>query len=48
MQRHPLRSYLDYIAYLYQKMDPLPEQERFEVVYLLCVLAVIDLVVRFY
>ncbi|KAH0643669.1 hypothetical protein KY289_034643 [Solanum tuberosum] len=33
MQRHPLRSYLDYIAYLYQKMDPLPEQERFELGY---------------
>ncbi|KAL3645838.1 Protein arginine N-methyltransferase 5 [Castilleja foliolosa] len=28
--RHPLKSYLDYVAYLYQKMDPLPEQERFE------------------
>lgn len=33
MQRHPLRSYLDYIAYLYQRMDPLPEQERFELGY---------------
>lgn len=30
-QRHSLRPYLDYIAYLYQRMDPLPEQERFEV-----------------
>lgn len=30
---HPLRSYLDYIAYLYQRMDPLPEQERFEIGY---------------
>jgi len=30
-QRHPLRPYLDYIGYLYQRMDPLPEQERFEV-----------------
>ncbi|TXG62421.1 hypothetical protein EZV62_013784 [Acer yangbiense] len=29
-QRHPLRPYLDYVAYLYQRMDPLPEQERFE------------------
>ncbi|RDX67237.1 Protein arginine N-methyltransferase 1.5, partial [Mucuna pruriens] len=29
-QRHPLRSYLDYVAYLYQRMEPLPEQERFE------------------
>ncbi|KAI3470085.1 hypothetical protein Pfo_026748 [Paulownia fortunei] len=28
--KHPLRSYLDYLAYLYQKMDPLPDQERFE------------------
>ncbi|XP_077215351.1 SHK1 binding protein 1 isoform X1 [Tasmannia lanceolata] len=28
--RHPLKSYLDYIGYLYQRMDPLPEQERFE------------------
>ncbi|KAK6116946.1 hypothetical protein DH2020_049321 [Rehmannia glutinosa] len=26
----PLKSYLDYVAFLYQKMDPLPEQERFE------------------
>ncbi|XP_057957491.1 protein arginine N-methyltransferase 1.5 [Malania oleifera] len=33
MQRHPLRPYLDYIAYLYQRMDPLPEQERFELGY---------------
>ncbi|KAK4490880.1 hypothetical protein RD792_001595 [Penstemon davidsonii] len=31
--RHPLKSYLDYLAYLYQKMDPLPEQERFELGY---------------
>ncbi|KAL0726587.1 hypothetical protein Bca4012_022680 [Brassica carinata] len=29
-QRHPLRSYLDYVAYLFQKMEPLPEQERIE------------------
>ncbi|KAI5656709.1 hypothetical protein M9H77_25502 [Catharanthus roseus] len=29
-QQHPLRPYLDYVAYLYQRMDPLPEQERFE------------------
>ncbi|GER28173.1 protein arginine N-methyltransferase 5 [Striga asiatica] len=28
--RHPLKSYLDYVAFLYQKMDTLPEQERFE------------------
>ncbi|GAY44568.1 hypothetical protein CUMW_082920, partial [Citrus unshiu] len=32
-QRHSLRPYLDYIAYLYQRMDPLPEQERFELSY---------------
>ncbi|KVH91541.1 Protein arginine N-methyltransferase [Cynara cardunculus var. scolymus] len=32
-QRHPLRSYLDYVGYLYQKMEPLPEQERFELGY---------------
>lgn len=31
--RHPLKSYLDYIAFLYQKMDPLPEHERFELGY---------------
>ncbi|KAJ4958360.1 hypothetical protein NE237_025471 [Protea cynaroides] len=31
--RHPLRSYLDYVGYLYQKMEPLPEQERFELGY---------------
>ncbi|KAF8685978.1 hypothetical protein HU200_043904 [Digitaria exilis] len=31
--RHALSPYLDYIAYLYQKMDPLPEQERFEINY---------------
>lgn len=29
---HPLRSYLYYVGYLYQKMDPLPEQELYEVV----------------
>ncbi|XP_075642080.1 protein arginine N-methyltransferase 1.5 isoform X2 [Castanea sativa] len=33
VQRHPLRPYLDYVGYLYQKMDPLPEQERFELGY---------------
>ncbi|XP_073315175.1 protein arginine N-methyltransferase 1.5 isoform X1 [Primulina huaijiensis] len=32
-RRHPLRPYLDYIAHLYQKMNPLPEQECFEVGY---------------
>ncbi|URE48004.1 PRMT5 arginine-N-methyltransferase [Musa troglodytarum] len=31
--RHALRPYLDYVAYLYQRMDPLPEQERFELGY---------------
>ncbi|XP_047327783.1 protein arginine N-methyltransferase 1.5 [Impatiens glandulifera] len=31
--RHPLRPYLDYIGYMYQKMDPIPEQERFELGY---------------
>ncbi|KAK9097627.1 hypothetical protein Sjap_023124 [Stephania japonica] len=30
---NPLRSYLDYIGYLYQRMDPLSEQERFEIGY---------------
>ncbi|XP_010247166.1 PREDICTED: protein arginine N-methyltransferase 1.5 [Nelumbo nucifera] len=33
IHRHPLRSYLDYVGYLYQRMDPLPEQERFELGY---------------
>ncbi|CAA6671219.1 unnamed protein product [Spirodela intermedia] len=28
--RHQLRPYLDYVAYLYQRMDPLPEQDRIE------------------
>lgn len=31
--RHSLRPYLDYIAYIYRRMDPLPEQERFELGY---------------
>ncbi|MQL94125.1 hypothetical protein Taro_026774 [Colocasia esculenta] len=31
--RHLLRPYLDYVAYLYQRMDPLPEQERIELGY---------------
>nr|A2X0Q3.2 RecName: Full=Protein arginine N-methyltransferase 5; AltName: Full=Shk1 kinase-binding protein 1 homolog [Oryza sativa Indica Group] len=31
--RHALSPYLDYIAYIYQRMDPLPEQERFEINY---------------
>lgn len=33
MQIHPLRSYLDYVGYLYQKMEPLSEQERIELGY---------------
>ncbi|XP_052211618.1 protein arginine N-methyltransferase 1.5 isoform X2 [Diospyros lotus] len=33
IQRHPLRAYLDYVAYLYYKMEPLPDQERFELGY---------------
>lgn len=35
---HPLRTYLDYVGYLYQRMEPLPEQERFEVARLLSML----------
>ncbi|KAL9268202.1 arginine N-methyltransferase 1.5-like protein, partial [Drosera capensis] len=30
IKRYPLRSYLDYVGFLYQRMEPLPEQERFE------------------
>lgn len=30
---HPLRAYLYYMGYLYQKMDPLPEQELYELSY---------------
>ncbi|PKU63943.1 protein arginine N-methyltransferase 5 isoform X1 [Dendrobium catenatum] len=30
---HELKPYLEYVAYLYQRMDPLPEQERFELNY---------------
>ncbi|KAI3821348.1 hypothetical protein L1987_08914 [Smallanthus sonchifolius] len=26
-QRHEIRSYLEYVGYLYQKMEPLPEQD---------------------
>lgn len=37
---HALRPYLDYVAYLYQKMDPLTEQERFEVP-TICVICVV-------
>ncbi|KAL6215209.1 hypothetical protein ACLB2K_014640 [Fragaria x ananassa] len=33
VQKHPLRPYLDYVGFLYQRMDPLPEQERFELGY---------------
>ncbi|WCJ30569.1 Protein arginine N-methyltransferase 5 [Euphorbia peplus] len=32
-QMSPLRPYLDYVGYLFQRMDPLPEQERFELGY---------------
>lgn len=31
VNKHSLRPYLDYVAFLYQKLDPIPEQERFEV-----------------
>ncbi|XP_062224111.1 protein arginine N-methyltransferase 5-like isoform X4 [Phragmites australis] len=31
--RHVLSPYLDYTAYLYRRMDPLPEQECFEINY---------------
>lgn len=31
--RHELKPYLEYVAYLYQRMDPLSEQERFELNY---------------
>ncbi|XP_020245185.1 protein arginine N-methyltransferase 5 isoform X2 [Asparagus officinalis] len=31
--RHFLRPYLEYVAYLYRRMDPLPEQECFELGY---------------
>ncbi|KAJ3696287.1 hypothetical protein LUZ60_001664 [Juncus effusus] len=31
--RHALRPYLEYVAHLYQKMDPIPEQECFEIGY---------------
>lgn len=30
---HSLKPYLEYIAYLYRRMDPLSEQERFEIGY---------------
>ncbi|XVE71417.1 hypothetical protein DITRI_Ditri10aG0148500 [Diplodiscus trichospermus] len=33
VQRHPLRPYLDYVGYLYQRMEPLSEQERIELGY---------------
>ncbi|XP_004501256.1 protein arginine N-methyltransferase 1.5-like [Cicer arietinum] len=33
LQRHPLRQYLEYVGHLYQKLDPLPDQERFELGY---------------
>ncbi|KAG0451442.1 hypothetical protein HPP92_026247 [Vanilla planifolia] len=31
--RHELKPYVDYVAFLYQRMDPLSEQERFEINY---------------
>lgn len=31
--KHPLRTYLEYLAYLYRKLEPLSEQERFEISY---------------
>lgn len=31
--RNELKPYLEYVAYLYQRMDPLSEQERFELNY---------------
>ncbi|KAL6629183.1 hypothetical protein ACP70R_028948 [Stipagrostis hirtigluma subsp. patula] len=31
--QHPLSIYLEYTSCLYQRMDPLPEQERFEIGY---------------
>ncbi|XP_031504319.1 protein arginine N-methyltransferase 5 [Nymphaea colorata] len=31
--RHPMRPYLEYVAFLYRRMDPLPEQEQFEIGY---------------
>ncbi|RXH72535.1 hypothetical protein DVH24_012219 [Malus domestica] len=33
VQKHPLRPYLYYVGYLYQRMDPLLEQERLEIGY---------------
>lgn len=33
LPRHDLRPYLDYVGYLYQSMEPLSEQERFELGY---------------
>eukprot|EP00850_Spirogloea_muscicola_P017646 SM000154S01381 [mRNA] locus=s154:56254:62451:- [translate_table: standard] len=31
--KHPLRPYLEYVAHLYRKLEPLLEQERFEMGY---------------
>ncbi|XP_057813500.2 protein arginine N-methyltransferase 1.5 isoform X1 [Cryptomeria japonica] len=33
IRKHPLKPYLDYIGYLYQRIEPLSEQERFELGY---------------
>ncbi|GAA0171773.1 protein modifying enzyme [Lithospermum erythrorhizon] len=32
-QEHSLRAYLDYVGYLYQRLEPIPEQERIEIGY---------------
>ncbi|GJU78960.1 retrovirus-related pol polyprotein from transposon TNT 1-94 [Tanacetum coccineum] len=33
LPRHDLKSYLNYVGYLYERMDPLSEQEQFEIGY---------------
>ncbi|KAL9363678.1 hypothetical protein Peur_046463 [Populus x canadensis] len=33
LRRHPLRPYLDYVGFLFRSMDPIPEQEHFELGY---------------
>lgn len=45
--KHPLQPYLEYIAYLYRKMDPPTDQERFEVRFqsqgsVICVVVVVE------
>jgi hypothetical protein len=44
--RHTLSPYLDYVSYLFQRMDPLPEQEHFEVSILCGRSTVMPLIVR--